>query len=99
MYPGSGSPILEPQLPRGDWRQPEVRTWKARKEGLAFLQAGPAHGPGLLLVLIGTLWTFSSFLVYLSSGYQQQNHRDEDKYRCQRKQAKGRCLKVQRGLV
>lgn len=48
--------------------------------------------------LIGTLWTFS-FLVYLSSSYQQQNHRDEKRYRCQRKQTKGHYLRVQRGLV
>lgn len=83
--------------------QGPAKAWKARKEKLAFLWAWPAL-PMVALApyrsrLTGILWTFSSFLVYLSSRYQQQNYQDEDRYGCHRKQAKGHCPRVQRGPV
>lgn len=85
----------------GDWMQPGARAPESQESGTDWPFSSLA--PPMALApywswLIGTLWTFS-FLVYLSSSYQQQNHRDEKRYRCQRKQTKGHYLRVQRGLV
>lgn len=69
MNPGLGIPTLEPQLPRGKMEEvkdqglesQEERTWSFSR--LALPMALVPH-------VTGTLWTFS-FLVYLSSSYQQ----------------------------
>ena len=78
MNPGPATSALEAQLFRGKLEEARDQAWKARKEGLAFLPAGPGHGP------VGEAgWqALADFLLLPClpvQRYQQQNHQDEDR--------------------